>query len=146
MIWLVESRRSSSSEEWHLSHIWRCQWIKWKGIKCFERKTVFGSQLDEMALYLKLCWCIKVLKTFQIKPGTYSSAESWEYVRAKRLLLMPQSQKTLRVAVINLDLAKWDICSLMQLQLHVGMQIMVQNQLRKTSRSVCMRKKRYRKH
>ena len=72
--------------------------------------------------YSKLCWCIKVLKTFQIKPGTYSSAESWEYVRAKLLLLMPQSQKTLRVAFINLDLAKWDICSLMQLQLHVGMQ------------------------
>ena len=91
--------------------------------------------------YSKLCWCIKVLKTFQIKSGTYSSAESWEYVRAKLLLLMPQSQKTLRVAFINLDLAKWDICSLMQLQLHVGMQIMVQNQLRKTSRSVCMRKK-----
>ena len=66
-----------------------------------------------------------------IKPGTYSSAESWEYVRAKLLLLVPQSQKTLRVAFINLDLAKWDICSLMQLQLHVGMQIMVQNQLRK---------------
>ena len=81
--------------------------------------------------YSKLCWCIKVLKTFQIKPGTYSSAESWEYVRAKLLLLVPQSQKTLRVAFINLDLAKWDICSLMQLQLHVGMQIMVQNQLRK---------------
>ena len=62
--------------------------------------------------YSKLCWRIKVLKTFQIKPGTYSSAESWEYIRAKLLLLMLQSpKKTLRVAFIRLDLAKWDISS-----------------------------------
>ena len=47
--------------------------------------------------YSKLCWCIKVLKTFQIEPdsGTYSSAESLEYIRAKLLLLVHQSPKKL---------------------------------------------------
>ena len=49
--------------------------------------------------YSKLCWCIKVLKTFQIEPGsgTYSSAESLEYIRAKLLLLVHQSPKKLSI-------------------------------------------------
>ena len=66
--------------------------------------------------YSKLCWCIKVLKMFQIKPGTYSSAESLKYIRDKLLLLV--------------------IKVLKNFQLHVGMQITIQNQVLKTSRSV----------
>ena len=73
-----------------------------KGYQEFWKKNCFWKPVRWDGLvwciyYSKLYWCIKVLKTFQIEPGTYSSAESLEYIRAKLLLLVHQSPKKLSI-------------------------------------------------